>query len=112
MKAVLTLMFAGLAGGMMGLGTNAMAQTAPDPASPQTIPEQGVAQPHTPGMNENEREGRSLSDQLDTTHGVIKPAPGTDDPAMVKPAPVPEPNSTPVIPPPGTPGGPPGGVPK
>ena len=40
---------------------------------------------------------------------MIKPPPGVD-PQIVKPAPVPEPNSTPVIPPPGVPGGPPGPV--
>jgi hypothetical protein len=43
--------------------------------------------------------------------GVITP-PLDVDPAVSKPAPVPEPNSTPVIPPPGTPGGPPGPEPK
>jgi hypothetical protein len=50
---------------------------------------------------------------LDKSGGVIKPAEGVD-PQIVHPAPVPvpDPNSTPVIPPAGTPGGPPGPEPK
>ncbi len=53
----------------------------------------------------------SLSEKLNAGGGVIKPKPGVD-PCIVKPAPVPEPNSTLVIPPPGMPGGPPGPEPK
>ncbi|MBV8567920.1 MAG: hypothetical protein JO273_20930 [Methylobacteriaceae bacterium] len=49
----------------------------------------------------------NLSRKLDESGGVIHPK--TDvDPKIAKPAPVPDPGSTPVIPPPGTPGGPPG----
>jgi hypothetical protein len=50
---------------------------------------------------------QNLSDKLDKSAGVIKPAEEVD-PQIVQPAPVPDPNSTTVIPPAGTPGGPPG----
>ena len=42
--------------------------------------------------------GESLSSKLSRSDGVITPK-GDIDPAMHKPAPVPHPNSTPVIPP-------------
>jgi hypothetical protein len=68
----------------------AFAQTAPgNPAGTETIPEMD----------------RSRSQDME-----IKPK--QIDPGIVKPAPVPNPNSTPVIPPAGTPGGPPGPEPK
>jgi hypothetical protein len=111
MKAVLLLVFTGL----LGLGAaGAWGQTAPgDPAGNQTIPEK--LSPPRPGgvqggsiVDEHEK---NLSDKLDASGGVIKPPPGVD-PEIVKPAPVPQPNSTPVIPPPGMPGGPPGPEPK
>ena len=57
------------------------------------------------------REVVELIPKLDASGGMIKPPPGVY-PQIVKPAPVPEPNSTPVIPPPGMPGGPPGPEPK
>jgi hypothetical protein len=50
------------------------------------------------------RPGETLSQRLDRNDGVITPPSGTD-PGISVPAPVPNPNSTPVIPPPGTPGG-------
>jgi hypothetical protein len=114
MKAVLPLVFTGL----LGLGTvGASAQTAPgDPAGNQTIPEKDLSRPDasrpggTQGGSVVDPE-KNLSDKLDASGGVIKPAPGID-PEIVKPAPVPEPNSTPVIPPSGVPGGPPGPKPK
>jgi hypothetical protein len=49
----------------------------------------------------------TLSQKLNETNGVIRPE-GNVDPGIRKPAPVPDPHSTPVIPPPGTPGGAPG----
>ncbi len=116
MKAVLLLVFTGL----LGLGaTGAWAQTAPgDPAGNQTIPEKDLSRPDAsrPGGAQggsvvDSHEKKSLSDKLDASGGVIKPPPGVD-PEIVKPAPVPEPNSTPVIPPHGMPGGPPGPEPK
>jgi hypothetical protein len=114
MKAVLPLAFTGL----LGLGAvGASAQTAPgDPAGNQTIPEKDLSRPDasraggTQGGVVDKHE-KNLSDKLDASGGVIKTPPGVD-PEIVKPAPVPEPNSTPVIPPPGVPGGPPGPTPK
>jgi hypothetical protein len=115
MKAVLPLVFTGL---LLGLGAGgASAQTAPgDPAGKQTIPEKDLSRPDAsrPGGTQGgvvDRHEKNLSDKLDASGGVIKPAPGVD-PEIVKPAPVPQPNSTPVIPPPGMPGGPPGPKPK
>jgi hypothetical protein len=115
MKAVLPLFFTGL----LGLGAaGAAAQTAPgDPAGNQTIPEKDLSRPdasrrgRVQGGSVADDHEKNLSDKLDASGGVIKPPPGVD-PEIVKPAPVPEPNSTPVIPPPGVPGGPPGPEPK
>ncbi len=91
----------------------ASAQGTPgDPAGNQTIPEKDRSRPQDmPKGKDGTGRGESLSDKLDASGGVIKPLPGVD-PDIVKPAPVPEPNSTPVIPPPGMPGGPPGPEPK
>ncbi len=83
----------------------ALAQTAPGaPGTNQVIPEKEAPVDSQKG---DVQSGRSLSQKLDSSGGVIAPPPGVD-PAMDKPAPVPNPNSTPVIHPPGTPGGPPG----
>ena len=49
------------------------------------------------GVNDHDK---NLSDKLDASGGVITPSPGVDS-EIVKPAPVPEPNSTPDIAPPG-----------
>jgi hypothetical protein len=108
MKAVLPLFFTGL----LGLAAaGASAQTAPgNPAGNQTIPEKMRPGTEQGGSGVDDHE-KNLSDKLDASGGVIKPPPGID-PEIVKPAPVPEPNSTPVIPPPGVPGGPPGPEPK
>jgi hypothetical protein len=115
MKAVLPLFFTGL----LGLGAaGASAQTAPgDPAGNQTIPEKDLSRPDASrhggaqGGSVVDDQEKNLSNKLDASGGMIKPPPGVD-PQIVKPAPVPEPNSTPVIPPPGVPGGPPGPEPK
>lgn len=115
MKPALPLLIASA----VGLGAaSALAQTAPgDPAGNQTIPEKDQSRPLEPrngGVSDPgapEKEGRSLSDKLDEGGGVIKPPLGMD-PGIIAPAPVPHPNSTPVIPPAGTPGGPPGPKPK
>jgi hypothetical protein len=48
---------------------------------------------------------------LDKSEGTVKPEKNID-PGIVRPAPAPELNSTPVIRPPGTPGGAPGLEPK
>jgi hypothetical protein len=115
MKAVLPLFFTGL---LLGLGAaGASAQTAPgDPAGNQTIPEKDLSRPDASRAGGTrggvvDKHEKNLSDKLDASGGVIKTPPGVD-PEIVKPAPVPEPNSTPVIPPPGMPGGPPGPKPK
>jgi hypothetical protein len=65
----------------------AFAQVAPGaPGSNETIPEKG------PGSVSGEFSGRSSS------QGGVKPAPEMDS-EIIKPAPVPNPNSTRVIPP-------------
>jgi hypothetical protein len=112
MKAALPLVLTAL----LGLGSGgAAAQIAPgDPAGNQTIPEKDLSRPAeggTPNGNATSDGNQSLSDKLDESGGVIKPAEGVD-PQIVQPAPVPDPKSTPVIPPAGTPGGRPGPKPK
>jgi hypothetical protein len=69
----------------------------------------GKDAPKTPPQDPNStqsdtRRGETLSERLDRNNGVITPPSGTD-PGIAVPAPVPNPNSTPVIPPPGSPGG-------
>ena len=95
---------------------SASAQTAPgDPTGNLTIPEKDLSRPDAArhdgaqGGSVVDNHEKNLSDKLDASGGVIKPQPGVD-PEIVKPAPVPEPNSTPVVPRPGVPGGPPGPV--
>jgi hypothetical protein len=98
---------------VLGFAPPAAAQVTPgDPAGNQTIPENDQSRPQD--MPKGEKDGnKTLSDKLNASGGVIKPPPGIDpDPGISKPAPVPEPHSTPVILPPGTPGGPPGPEPK
>jgi hypothetical protein len=97
----------GLAALLAGSSFAAMAQTAPGaPGTDQVIPEKDRTRPtDQPGSSQ------TLSDKLDKSGGVIKPT--TDvDPGINKAAPVPNPNSTPVIPPPGSPGGNPDVKPK
>ncbi len=85
---------------------SAMAQTAPGaPGTNQVIPEKEA--PPNDSPKSDVQTGRSLSQKLDSSGGVIAPPSGVD-PGMNRPAPVENPNSTPVIHPPGTPGGPPG----
>lgn len=80
----------------------AYAQSAPGaPGSDQVIPEKQAPGPVAPPKT-NGRD--NLSNKLNRTNGVITP-PADVDPKINRPAPVPNPNSTPVIPPPGTPGG-------
>jgi hypothetical protein len=112
MKAALPLVLTALLGSGSG---GAVAQIAPgDPAGNQTIPEKDLSRPAeggTPNGNATSDGTQNLSDKLDKSGGVIKPAEDVD-PQIVQPAPVPDPKSTPVIPPIGTPGGPPGPEPK
>lgn len=62
------------------------------------------ATPATPAVPQP-RPGETLSDRLNRTDGVITPR-SNIDPDIRVPAPVPNPNTTPVIPPPGSPGNP------
>jgi hypothetical protein len=90
--------------------TIVLAQTAPGaPGTDQVIPEKKGA-PIAPSTSVSGSEP-ALSDKLKETNGVIKPSTNVD-PGMSKDAPVPNPNSMPVIKPPGTPGGPAGAEPK
>jgi hypothetical protein len=97
-----------LAAALAGMAAAALAQTTPGaPGTDQVIPEKDRSRPQDlPGNSQ-----QSLSDKLDKSGGVIKP-PADVDPKMATPAPVPNPNSTPVIPPPGSPGGNPDVKPK
>jgi hypothetical protein len=80
---------------VLGFSAAPLAQVTPgDPAGNQTIPEKDRSRPQ------------------DMPKGKKDTPPPHVDPGISKPAPVPEPNSTPGIPPPGTPGGPPGPEPK
>jgi hypothetical protein len=58
-----------------------------------------------------EKQSPSSGNKLDKGKGMVTPEQNID-PGIVRPAPVPDPNSTPVITPPGTPGGAPGPEPK
>jgi hypothetical protein len=85
--------FAACSHALLGLGSGrAVAQIAPgDPAGNQTIPEKDLSRPAEGGtQNENATSdgNQSLSDKLDKSGGVIKPAEGVD-PKIVQPAPVP-----------------------
>jgi hypothetical protein len=92
-------------------GGSAFAQSAPGAAgSDAVIPEKDRSTPGAEpkdGIPLTSGRSQSLSEKLDAGDGVIKPKPGVDA-GILKPAPVPDPHSTPVIRPPGTPGGPPG----
>ena len=87
-----------LAGGLALFLQPAVAQDQPSSSGP------------TPPKTDVTGKG-TLSDKLSDTNGVIHPTTNVD-PKINKPAPVPNPNSMPVIPPPGTPGGNPNVQPK
>lgn len=83
-------------------------QTAPNmPESKSTVPEK-IDPPQT-SISGNP--GQSLSDKLERSGGVITPQ-GNMDSGISKPAPVPDPGTTPIIRPPGEPGGNPNVQPK
>ena len=96
--------------GVLAGPIEAAAQTAPGaPGTNQVIPEKDPSlQTHggSAGSGATTTEGRSsnLSDKLNRSNGVIAPPSGVD-PAIRKPAPTPDPNSTPVITPPSASGG-------
>lgn len=101
--------FLGLAAGFFIGILPAAAQIEPRaPGSNQTIPEKDRSRPEDRPMGESSkpqedgvRSGRSLSDQLDESGGVIQP-PKHIDPEFVEPAP--DVGRTPVITPRETPG--------
>jgi hypothetical protein len=78
---------------------------------PQNVPQDEVPKAESQGHRNNSSNSESLSEKLNKGKGVIKPEKGVD-PGIVKQAPVPNPNSTPVIIPRGIPGGQPGPEPK
>jgi hypothetical protein len=80
------------------------------PAASQA-PRQGTPAKPVPKDPESARPGETLSEKLDRSKGIIRP-PSNTDPEISKPAPAPNPGTTPVIPPPGTPGGDPSVQPK
>lgn len=80
---------------------HAAGQTNPPAPPGADVPEGQKAPPEiAPPKNDD----KSLSDRLSRDKGVIKPPPSATPDMNVEP-PVPEPNTTPVIPPPGSPGG-------
>ena len=86
------------------LATVALAQTGAAPKDPnmpdaKNVPAEKVAPPIERGSTTGST--GTLSQRLEATEGVIAP-PATGDNEMRVPAPVPNPNSTPVIRPPGT----------
>jgi hypothetical protein len=105
----MTIKHAALGAGLLLLATgSAFSQTEPGaPGTDQVIPEKQSAPISKDQPSSEIRSGRSLSQKLDASDGVIKPQMGID-PGMDAAAPVPNPNSTTVIKPPGTPGGAPG----
>ena len=75
----------------MAVGASALMMAAVTP---------GLAQPAAPTAGNSMQTGtnESLSSKLNKSNGVITPNTGVD-PGIKVPAPVPQPNSTPVIPP-------------
>jgi hypothetical protein len=99
MRALLTA--AVIATGLTALAGAQTAQT-PAPAPDTRPPVAPETQACAPGTTGSAADGRTLSDQLAQSKGVICPPP-TLDREMT--APPPEGGRTPVIPPPGSPGG-------
>ncbi|MCG7391990.1 hypothetical protein MHY87_03630 [Microvirga sp. ACRRW] len=113
MKRILVLSLA-MAGGItaaMAQNPGVLNQQAPNmPPLQQMPPEKVDPQGNIPSQDPPST-GSTLSDKLEKSDGVIRP-PATATPDMTVPAPVPDPNTTPVIPPPGSPGGNPQVEPK
>ncbi len=96
------VLLAGIAGSCVV--ASAQAPMAPPPATQGGVQERSVPVPGMKDDKDRRPNDESLSKELARTNGVVAPPPTGDD-EIHKPVPVPEPNSTPVIPPPGTPGG-------
>jgi hypothetical protein len=90
----------------------ASAQSPPTPALPPGAnpPSESTTPPSVPGSDATTPD-KPLSNELKQNEGVLEPPKSLDN-EIVRKAPVPEPNTTPVIPPPGEPGGDPKVQPK
>jgi hypothetical protein len=94
----------------------ASAQSPPVPAQPPGVPNnanppsESTTPPAYPGRDTTKPD-KPLSNELKQNEGVLEPPKSLDN-EIVREAPVPEPNTTPVIPPPGAPGGDPNVKPK
>lgn len=88
-------------GGVAASGAGAQTQTGPAPDQPvmpqPRDPNMPSVQNTVPEKLDGAGTGRTLSDKLEATGGVITP-PNTGPDITVKP-PTPEPNTTPVVPP-------------
>ena|SRR3990172_9892775 len=86
----------------------ALAQTPPEPAPPPGMPDisdpPAESTPAPDAKGETGEPDKPLSEELKEKEGVLEP-PQDMDSKIERPAPVPNPNTTPVIPPPGSPGG-------
>jgi hypothetical protein len=92
--------------GAMALA-QAPAPTPPNASTPDTsTPPDPRQDPRSTGSI---RPGETLSERLDRTDGVIRPAPNIAPNNAIRP---PDTGTTPVIPPPGSPGGDPRIIPK
>jgi hypothetical protein len=86
----------------------ALAQPVPEPAPPPGMP--NIADPPAESTPVPDAKGETapldkpLSEHLKQNEGVLEP-PRDMDSKIQKQAPVPNPNTTPVLPPPGEPGG-------
>lgn len=96
---------------VFGSATVALAQTATQPRDPnmpdpKSVPAEKVGPPVSGSSSSSSTvpPSENLSKKLEATEGVIKP-PVSADQEIVKPAPVPNPGTTIVIPPAGEPGG-------
>lgn len=117
---------AGIALGAVFISPAVLAQAQPPPVKPgdpRATPPEKIEPPQskpgdaqvtpgveprpnsTDGASNGRSDGEPLGEVLSRTDGVLKPPPNID-PKVVKPAPVPNPGTTPVIPPPGSPGNP------
>lgn len=110
MKRVLilsTILAAGLSTAALAQNPEVLKQQAPNMPAPDKMPAEKVepnanaTQPSDPSETGSTN---TLSDKLERSDGVIRP-PENASPDITVPAPVPDPNSTPVIRPPGSPGG-------
>jgi hypothetical protein len=101
---VLSVVLAGSVTAAMAQNPNVLNQQAPNMPLPQQVPAEKVEPPGSMATQDPSTTGSTLSDKLEQSNGVIRP-PANGTPDMTVPAPVPNPNSTPVIPPPGSPGG-------